>query len=111
MSGAICREGEEVDQRIGFLEKTMTAHIKLSEEIHPDELAAHSSSADPVAAALAARRQQLQTVKDSYDKLVNDCVPPCQDQGLATGYYAVLETALKRSDHDAVEFQKVLEGK
>jgi hypothetical protein len=48
----------------------MAAQVKLAEEITPDELAAHAGSDNPVAAAIAARRQQLAAVKDAHDRWV-----------------------------------------
>jgi hypothetical protein len=62
------RDYEETERRIAFLQTAMVAQLKLSEEILPDELAAQAGSPNPVAAAIAARRQQLAAVKDAHDR-------------------------------------------
>jgi hypothetical protein len=67
-AAAATREFEETEKRIEFLQTTMAAQLKLTEEIHPDELAAHAGSPTPVAAAIAARRQQLAAVKEAHDR-------------------------------------------
>lgn len=93
-----------------FLQTTMQAHLKLSEEVHPDELAAHAGSTDPVAAALASRRQKLAAVEEKFHHLLDSHLPPCADAQHMDGYYTILEASLKQKDADAVEFQKVLQG-
>lgn len=92
-----------------FLEMTMEVHFKLAGEIHPDELKKHERSADPVAAALAERRQQLQEVKSMYDRLRKE-LAPCSAPEHMIGYYTVLEKAFEQKDEDAGEFLRVLEG-
>jgi DNA-binding protein H-NS len=69
-SAATAREYEDAEKRIAFLQTTLAAQAKLAEEIQPDELAAHAGSDNPVAAAIAARRQQLAAVKDAHDRWV-----------------------------------------
>jgi hypothetical protein len=70
-AASTAREYEETEKRIAFLQTAMAAQVKLAEEIQPDELEAHAGSDNPVAAAIAARRQQLAAVKDAHDRWVS----------------------------------------
>ncbi|WIA36292.1 hypothetical protein OEZ86_007617 [Tetradesmus obliquus] len=107
---ALHRDHEETERRIQFLQTAMTAQLKLSEEIQPDEVAAHAGSASPVAAAIAARRQQLAAVKEAHDKLVDNHIYPYPAARHATAYYTALEMSLIRKDKGSQDLQKVLEG-
>ncbi|KAF8055753.1 PF20 [Scenedesmus sp. PABB004] len=108
---ALHREGAEVEQRINLLGKTMTAHMKLSEELHPDELAAHADAPDPVAAALGARRAALAEARAAHDALLGQHVlHPEMSRERAGGYIGALETMAALKDRAASDFQRVLEG-
>eukprot|EP00879_Flechtneria_rotunda_P002089 GHRR01002269.1.p1 GENE.GHRR01002269.1~~GHRR01002269.1.p1 ORF type:complete len:394 (+),score=108.57 GHRR01002269.1:225-1406(+) len=107
---AIHKEQEEAQLRLHFLRQVISAHMKLSEQLHPDELKACEDAADPVAAALATRKERLKAAKDSFLALRNQSIVPCNDPQAMKSYYTVLETVLLRKDPDARVFRKVLEG-
>lgn len=105
-----CRGILEEQRRLWLLHQTLTAHLKLAEELSPKELQAHAHSPDPVSAALAARRAALQAVHDSYSHLVNHHLGIRAAPESMHAYYAALEGLIKEKDQDVKQFQQVVEG-